>query len=146
MNILKLLPGSLCVKVLVVDDHPEMAQTLARAIARIAPQVNVISATNGSDALQQTKDTAIDILITDMDMPGMNGLELIRQFRSDFFRQPSFCFLITANEMPGLRSISRALRVNEIFFKPCHPERICQTIAGAINTVSQMKSAQPQFI
>src|SRR5690348_9290502 len=66
MNKLSLSPGDTPVKILVVDDHPNTATTLARAIAQLGAGVNVVSATSGSEALAQVNDGAADILITDM--------------------------------------------------------------------------------
>ncbi len=69
------------IKILVVDDHPTTAQTMARAISQIGPRVEVFSATSGIQALDYAKDGALDILITDMIMPEMTGLELIEQLQ-----------------------------------------------------------------
>ena len=57
------------IKVLVVDDHPSTAKTLARAISQIDTRLEVFSATSGFQALEYTKEGAIDILITDMGLP-----------------------------------------------------------------------------
>ena len=61
-------------RVLIVDDHPGMASTLARAIAQLGPGIEVLSATGGTEALERVKDQAVDLLITDMMMPDMNGM------------------------------------------------------------------------
>ena len=86
-----------------MDDHPNTAATLARAIAQLGPKVDVVSATSGYEALERVKDGAADILITDMIMPGMSGLELIEQLQNDPAGRPAFSFLITAYDVLGLR-------------------------------------------
>ena len=96
MNKLTLSPGESPVKTLVVDDHPNTANTLARAIAQLGNGVNVVSATSGSEALAQVTDGAADILITDMIMPEMTGLELIEKLNSHSSGRPTFSFLMTA--------------------------------------------------
>jgi len=146
MSFPKPSPAESCVKILVVDDHPGTAKTLARAIARLVTWVDVIPVTNGNEALRQAMGNTIDILITDMNMPGMTGLELVEQLRNRPFGQPTFCFLVTASETPGLKVASNLLRINEVFFKPCHPERICQAIAKAIEVINQTKSAYPKLV
>ena len=65
------------VRILVVDDHPNTATTLARALAQLGPTIDVVSAVSGTDALEKVKDKGVDILFTDMIMPEMTGLELI---------------------------------------------------------------------
>ncbi len=75
-------PGNEPIRILVVDDHPNTADTLARAISHLGPEVEVLSAESGEKALDLVKDRAVDLLITDMVMPGMNGLELIEKLQS----------------------------------------------------------------
>src|SRR3972149_7950496 len=90
-------------RVLVVDDHPGTATTLARALSQLGPAIEVISATSAKSALDQVRDGAVDLLITDMMMPDMNGLELIENLQGHPGGRPSFTILITAYDVPGLR-------------------------------------------
>ena len=82
MDILDTSINAQRVKILVVDDHPNTATTLARAISQISSRVEVFSATSGGEALEVVKAGAADILITDMIMPEMTGLELIEQLHN----------------------------------------------------------------
>ncbi|HEX2997559.1 MAG TPA: response regulator, partial [Anaerolineales bacterium] len=59
------------VRILVVDDHPHTATTLARAIAQLGDGIHVLSATSGKQALEYANEDTVDVLITDMMMPGM---------------------------------------------------------------------------
>jgi two-component system, OmpR family, phosphate regulon sensor histidine kinase PhoR len=128
------------IKILVVDDHPTTAQTMARAISQIGPRVEVFSATSGAQALDYAKDGALDILITDMIMPEMTGLELIEQLQNHPAGRPTFSFLITAYEVPGLQVSARRLKVRDVIIKPVHPERICQIVSQSIQ---EMDEARP---
>jgi len=139
MNKLSLSPGDSPVKILVVDDHPNTATTLARAIAQLGTGVNVVSATSGNEALSQVKDGAADILITDMIMPVMTGLELIEKLYNHPSGRPAFAFLMTAYDVPGLKVTARRLKVKEVIVKPVQPERICQIIARAIDELNQVR-------
>ena len=130
------------VKILVVDDHPNTAATLARALAQLGPNVDVRSATSGLDALEHVKDGAADILITDMIMPEMTGLELIEKLYNNPAGRPTFSFLMTAYDVPGLKVSAQRLRVKEIIIKPIHPERICQIVAKAMEEMGQSLSTK----
>jgi signal transduction histidine kinase/response regulator RpfG family c-di-GMP phosphodiesterase len=129
------------IKILVVDDHPSTAQTLARAIAQIGPRVEVFSATSGIQALEYTKGSSLDIVITDMVMPEMTGLELIEQLQKRPVGRPTFSFLITAYEVPGLHVSARRLKVKDIINKPVHPERICQIVSQSIQEMDNTRPA-----
>ena len=127
------------VKILVVDDHPNTATTLARALSQLGPKVEVKSATNGHEAIEHVKEGGMDILITDMIMPGMTGLELIEKLQNHPAGRPTFSFLVTAYDVPGLKVTARRLKVKDVIVKPVHPERICQIIVQAMQEMDQIK-------
>jgi two-component system NtrC family sensor kinase len=142
MNQPNLSTGLSPVKILVVDDHPSTATTLARALSQLGPSVEVRSATNGHEAIKKVDDGATDILITDMIMPGMTGLELIEKLQNHPAGRPTFSFLVTAYDVPGLKVTARRLRVKDVIIKPVHPERICQLITEAMEEMQHAKPAR----
>jgi signal transduction histidine kinase len=129
-------------RVLIVDDHPNTALTLSRAISQLGPGIEVISATNGKTALERVRDGAVDLLITDMMMPEMNGLELIEKLKSHPGGRPTYTILITAYDVPGLRESARRLKVDETIIKPVRPERVCQIVSQALGNMSSMSRAE----
>ena len=124
------------IRILVVDDHPNTASTLARALSQLGAGVDVISALSGNDALEKVKTTGVDILFTDMIMPEMTGLELIEKMQKHPAGRPSYTYLVTAYDVPGLKVTAHRLKVNEVIVKPVRPERICQI---ATNAIEEMK-------
>ena len=128
------------IRILVVDDHPNTAATLARALAQLGPTVDVVSAASGREALEKVKNKGVDILFTDMIMPEMTGLELIEKMKSHPAGRPAYTYLVTAYDVPGLKVTAQRLKVNEVIVKPVRPERICQIATQAMeemNSVSQ---------
>lgn len=125
-------PDIINARILVVDDNPGTAATLARAIARLSPNLEVISATDGETALQRVGYEPVDLVITDMMMPGMNGLELIETLRKRAEINPIHTILITAYDVPGLKESARRVKVDEVLIKPVPPERICQIVRSAL--------------
>jgi CheY-like chemotaxis protein len=121
-------PISQPVKILVVDDHPNTAALLARAISKLGNRVEVLSATSGHEALEHVQRDSADILITDMDMPDMTGLELIERLQTPM-GHPILSLLITAAYMPELDLTAHQLNVREVLRKPIHPQKICQLIS-----------------
>lgn len=120
------------VRILIVDDHPSTAATLARAVSQLGPTIDVVSAESGERALTLVQNKTIDLLITDMMMPGMNGLELIEKLQAHPGGRPAYIILITAYDVPGLKETARRLKVNDVIIKPIRPERICQLVTDAI--------------
>ncbi|MCZ2127513.1 MAG: response regulator [Anaerolineales bacterium] len=140
------------VRILVVDDHPNTAATLARALSQLGPHVEAISAVNGAEAFEKVKDKAVDIIFTDMIMPEMTGLELIEKLQNHPGGRPSYAYLITAYDVPGLKVSAQRLKVNEVIIKPARPEKICQIAETAIgelkhaaNPTGKKSSAKRKF-
>ncbi|HEX2993977.1 MAG TPA: response regulator [Anaerolineales bacterium] len=123
-----------------VDDHPHTATTLARAIAQLGDGIHVLSATSGKQALEYANEDTVDVLITDMMMPGMNGLELIEQMQTHPAGRPLHTILMTAYDVPGLKETTRRLKVHNTIIKPVPTERICQIVKEVIDSIDRVSS------
>lgn len=125
-------------RILIVDDHPNTASMLARALGQIKNPTQVMTARTGQEALEMIGNNPVDVLITDFIMPGMNGLELVEKLQGE--REPAHTILITAYDSPGLAATARRLKVNDYLVKPVQPEKII-TIVGRV--LDGLHPAQP---
>lgn len=78
-------------KVFVVEDHPTMRQMLATLVGRMPDLEMCGEAISAETALEELPDSSPDILLIDVSLPGMNGIELARRIRAD---QPDLPILI----------------------------------------------------
>lgn len=131
-NTLSGTPDIIKARVLVVDDNPGTADTLARAIARISPNLEVISAVDAESALQAAGEQPIDLVITDMMMPGLNGFDLIERLRKRAKSSRFYSILVTAYDVPGLRESARRMQVEHVLIKPFSLEKISQIVTRAL--------------
>lgn len=129
------------VRILIVDDHPNTANMLARVLSRFDVPVEVITASNGDDALAKLENRVVDVLITDFMMPGMNGLELIERLKGD--QKPAHTILITAYDTPGLVITARRLNVQDYLVKPVQPEKIRSIVAKVIDELRPKPAPAP---
>lgn len=83
-------------KILIVDDNPLMLHLLDKLLS--AGGFEVHQALNGSEALDKMQEESCDFVITDLNMPQMNGLELCRQLRR--LQLPNYVFIgvLTSSE------------------------------------------------
>lgn len=68
----------------VADDEPMQLEILSQLLAGIVPEASVFSCANGSEVLALLEETAVDVLITDIRMPVMDGMELIEKVASEY--------------------------------------------------------------
>jgi two-component system response regulator MprA len=71
-----------------VDDHAAVRAVLARVVAQRCPDAMIVKAANGVEALSSIAQQPPDLIITDYQMPLMNGLELIRTLRAQGATMP----------------------------------------------------------
>lgn len=121
-------------QIMIVDDHPNTAEMLARVIRTLDMPLNVRTATSARDAVAQIGNTALDILITDFMMPGANGLNLIEELIAQNC-EPRHTILITAYDTPGLAIAARRYKVQEYLVKPVDPEKLRDLVAGLLRNI-----------
>ncbi|AEE95856.1 response regulator [Mahella australiensis] len=83
------------IKVMIADDHPLMRQGLERILS-LEPDIDVIAqAANGSEVIEKTKSIIPDVILMDINMPVMNGLETIKVLKSN--KCPSRIIMLTVH-------------------------------------------------
>ena len=74
------------IRVLVVDDHPMLRQGLCRAL-ELAPDIEVVAEANdGEDAMRQVRLLSPDVVLMDVRMPVINGIEAASQLQKEGFQ------------------------------------------------------------
>ena len=69
-------------RILVVDDEAAVLMVFQSSLQRMGRRYKVVTARDGHEALEQVRDTPFDLIITDLRMPGMSGVELTRAIRA----------------------------------------------------------------
>jgi len=122
--------------VLVVDDEEENLRTYAEILNDM--DYNVLSQPDGLSALSLlSEDTAVDLIITDFRMPGMNGIEFITELRRIRPFVPVIIITAYGNIETYLHSVS--LGVFEYVHKPVKKEEFERIVKHALLDASLQK-------
>jgi DNA-binding NarL/FixJ family response regulator len=104
--------------ILVADDHPLMRSALAQAVNRTLPWAEVLEAGTLDQAIATVRGrppgTAIDLILLDLNMPGMNGFSGLFLIRAEFPAIP--VMVVSASEGPS--TVSRAITYGAAGFIP----------------------------
>jgi two-component system, chemotaxis family, chemotaxis protein CheY len=110
--------------ILVVDDSESMRSLLATTLRRAG--YDTAEAFNGIDGLAQAKKNGPAAIVCDINMPAMNGLEMLEQLRADNFKTP--VVMLTTEGQPALIQRARRAGAAGWMVKPFKPEALLATI------------------
>jgi DNA-binding NarL/FixJ family response regulator len=112
-------------RVLLADDHAAYRLGLARAIERWDGLDLVAQASDGEQALALAVELAPDILVLDMRMPGLDGLEVARQATA---RIAAIVIMITGGDTEELAAPAREAGAREVLSKTLSRQEICRRL------------------
>ena len=94
------------IRVLHVDDEQEFAEVAAMHLERADDGLDVLTASSAQDGLARLRTAPIDCVVSDHDMPGMDGLEFLKAVREEFPELPFILFTGKGNEEIASDAIS----------------------------------------
>lgn len=121
-------------KVLVVDDEPIAVESVIYMLTKNFEEIEICgSARSGKDAIEKAYNLHPDIIIMDINMPGINGLEAMKQIRTV---SPSVLFIImSAFDYFDYAVEALNLGVVEYLLKPVKEADLCDTVMKALERI-----------
>lgn len=119
-------------KVLVVEDSPTMRQLIVFALKRIRG-FQIFEANDGVDGLKKLSADKFDLIVTDINMPIMDGLKLVSMVRNDPHYKETPIIIITTEGATEDRERALALGANEYITKPIQTTQILETVKKLMN-------------
>ena len=114
-------------KVLVVDNSPTMRQFIVFALQRL-PGLQIDESGDGVAALKQLSSQKYNLLLTDINMPMMDGLKLVALVRNDVVYQNIPIVVITTEGSEVTRERAIAIGANEYITKPLQTARLVEVV------------------
>lgn len=119
-------------RVLVVDDSPTMRQFIIFALKRL-PNLQIDEAGDGVAALKQLSSQKYDLLLTDINMPMMDGLKLVGLIRNDHHYENLPIVVITTEGSEVTRERALQAGADEFVTKPLQTARLIEVVRGLLD-------------
>lgn len=115
---------------LIVDDSVTIRQMVAFTLQQAG--FAIVEAVDGQDALDRLEGLKPDLVITDLNMPRMDGIHFIRQLRGRPTTRHTPVLMLTTESQEGKRQEGRAAGATGWIVKPFHPEKLLQVIGKVL--------------
>jgi chemosensory pili system protein ChpA (sensor histidine kinase/response regulator) len=125
--------------VMVVDDSLTMRKVLSRTLEREG--YRVVTAKDGMDAIQVLQENLPDIMLTDIEMPRMDGFELVRNVRDDERTRELPIIIISSRTAEKHRNLAKEIGVNAFLGKPVQDEELITQISILLGHMSPLTPA-----
>lgn len=116
--------------ILAVDDSASLRQMVAFTLK--SSGYHVIEAVDGQDAVEKLREHSVDLVLTDQNMPRMDGLTLVRHLRA----QPAFkhvpILVLTTESSDEMKQAGRAAGATGWMVKPFDPKRLIDVVGKVL--------------
>jgi two-component system chemotaxis response regulator CheY len=116
--------------ILAVDDSGSLRQMVAFSLK--AAGYDVVQAVDGQDGLNKAKEKTVDLVLTDQNMPIMDGLTLIANLRSLGSYQSVPILMLTTESSDEMKAKGKAAGANGWLVKPFDPKRLIEVVQKVI--------------
>ncbi len=127
-------------KILIVDDHREILEFLTIHLKSLGWEVT--PASNGKEALEKVKVIRPDLIILDMQMPEINGFEVVRSLKNNPNYRDIPILAATALAMPGDRERCLQAGCDDYIAKPFTEQNLKEHVTTLLSTMSLPASAK----
>jgi two-component system, NarL family, response regulator NreC len=121
----------MCARILLADDNPTIRHSLRTLLSKQANWTICGEAENGKMAVEMAERLSPDLVILDLSMPVINGLDAARQIKKT---SPDIqIVMFTMHEFPHLREEARKAGVNELVAKTAHPSSLLNALHAMLD-------------
>lgn len=117
-------------KILAVDDSPAIRRMVASVLKQAGH--DIISAEDGVEASKVADDCAFELVITDVHMPNMNGIELIKVLREKAAYRHTPLLVLTTESSTEMKQQGRAAGATGWIVKPFNPDSLVAAVSKVL--------------
>jgi DNA-binding response OmpR family regulator len=126
--------------VLVVDDEPTIGEIVSRYLQRAGYETRV--ALDGPEAVEAAAEQDPDLVVLDLMLPGLDGLEAMRRIRANNARRPAI-IMLTARGEESDRIIGLRLGADDYIVKPFSPAELVARVDAVLRRVDTVPAHEP---
>ncbi len=120
-------------KILIVDDSSTMRKIVMRTLRQAGYDgAEVLEAGDGVEALAVLDQGSVDLIFSDVNMPNMNGIELIKEVRSRSDAQAIPMVMVTTEGGEEAMSNAKELGANGYVVKPFSPDKLKEVLSEVL--------------
>jgi two-component system chemotaxis response regulator CheY len=119
-------------RALVIDDSQTMRRSLTHALGNIGG-MTCIEAADGVDGIRKFEQDRFDVIVTDINMPVMDGLKLVSHIRKGVGNKDVPIVIVTARSSEADRKRAMALGASAYLVKPVNEGEVLHTVKGLLN-------------
>jgi len=123
--------------ILIVDDEPKVGYFLRRSLELTDKSCKVTTARSGEEALEVLESSPVDLLITDLRMPGISGIDLIRWAKTS--SPTTQIILITAYGNAQVKAEAQRLKIYHYITKPFNVQEFTKVVKQALEKMAITK-------
>ena len=131
-------------RILVVDDEPDIVALVVYHLAKAGFRIS--TASNGADALRIAQQDRPALVVLDLMLPGMSGMEVLEQLRADESGQDIAVLLLTARREEPDRIKGLSSGADDYLTKPFSPQELVLRVRNILRRMAQTQSGLPDVV
>ena len=127
------------IRIMFVDDDPMVVRGIARNMSMMGPKMDIVVLTSAAEALKTLAKELVDVLITDLCMPGIDGAALLDEVRS---RYPTVLRFVLSGEAKPEIMLQASRLSHQYLSKPCETAVLHNTIVETLARMGTIKNPE----
>ncbi len=132
--------------ILLIEDSPTMRGYLRQVLAAEFPGAEIREASDGRAAFRELSKGSAELIVSDLEMPGMDGLTFISRLRANGLLKKKPVLILSASVSPEIQSLAGADPCLRILSKPARAQEISLAIHHLMESCGFKPRVQPPLV
>ncbi len=130
--------------ILFVDDDPQVLSSLRRLLSVHRVSCQFEGMTSAQEALNRIRQGGLDLIVSDIKMPGMDGIEMLARLKGDECLRNVPIIMLTGDDDANTRNVALQLGAVEFLSKPVDPDEFAARVSNVLATKAYQRHLEAQ--